>query len=68
MEKLKALDKSVLLVHGRDDRIIPLESSVKLHHLIPKSELHVFGQCGHWTQIEKKDRFVRVVEDFLDAP
>ena len=66
--KLMALDKSVLLVHGRDDCIIPLESSLKLHELIPKSELHVFGQCGHWTQIEKKDRFVRVVQDFLDAP
>lgn len=67
VDKLRALDKPVLLIHGREDRIIPLESSVKLHHLIEKSELHVFGQCGHWTQIEKKDRFVRVVEDFLDA-
>ncbi|WP_042877063.1 alpha/beta fold hydrolase [Cupriavidus necator] len=67
-EKLQALDKSVLLVHGRDDAVIPLESSIRLHRLIPRSELHVFGQCGHWTQIEKRDRFVRVVEDFLAKP
>jgi len=33
--------------------------------LIPRSELHVFGRCGHWTQIEKKDRCNRLVEDFL---
>lgn len=66
-DKLRTLDQPVLLLHGREDRIIPLESSLRLHRLIPRSELHVFGQCGHWTQIEKKDRFVRVVADFLDA-
>lgn len=64
-DKLRALDKSVLLVHGRDDLVIPVESSLKLHSLIPRSELHVFGQCGHWTQIERGDRFVKVVESFL---
>ena len=52
-------------MHGRDDRIIPLEGSIKLHRLIERSELHVFGQCGHWTQIEKKDRFNQLVENFL---
>jgi pimeloyl-ACP methyl ester carboxylesterase len=66
-DKLRALDKPVLLVHGREDRVIPLESSLRLHQLLQRSELHVFGQCGHWTQIEKKDRFVEVVENFLAA-
>ena len=32
---------------------------------IPRSQLHVFGQCGHWTQIEHTARFVRLVGDFL---
>lgn len=64
---LRALDKQVLLVHGREDRVIPLASSLRLHDLLPRSELHVFGECGHWTQIEKKDRFVSVVENFLSA-
>ncbi|ART47639.1 MULTISPECIES: alpha/beta fold hydrolase [Comamonadaceae] len=66
-DKLRALDKPVLLVHGREDRVIPLDSSLRLHQLLQRSELHVFGQCGHWTQIEKKDRFVGVVENFLAA-
>lgn len=64
---LRALDKQVLLVHGREDRVIPLASSLRLHDLLPRSELHVFGECGHWTQIEKKDRFVSVVKNFLSA-
>jgi 2-hydroxymuconate-semialdehyde hydrolase len=66
-ERLRAIKQDVLILHGRDDRIVPLESSLRLHSLVPKSELHVFGQCGHWTQIEKKDRFVRLVEEFLAA-
>jgi pimeloyl-ACP methyl ester carboxylesterase len=64
-EKISALPHEVLIVHGRDDQIVPLEGSLKLHALIPRSELHVFGQCGHWTQIERKDKFVRLVIDFF---
>ena len=41
-----------LLVHGRDDHVIPLTTSLRLHHLMSNSELHVFGRCGHWVQIE----------------
>jgi 2-hydroxymuconate-semialdehyde hydrolase len=27
--------------------------------------LHVYGHCGHWTQIEHAGRFARLVRDFL---
>ena len=64
-DKIRALPHQVLIVHGRDDQIVPLESSLKLHALIRRSDLHVFGECGHWTQIEKKDPFVRLVIDFF---
>ena len=39
----------------------------KRHSLIRRSDLHVFGECGHWTQIEKKDQFVKLVMDFFAA-
>ena len=64
-ETLRALDRETLIVHGRDDRIIPLDSSIALHRLIPRSQLHVFGRCGHWTQIEQNDRFCRLIADFF---
>lgn len=66
-DEARRLPHQVLLIHGRDDRIIPVEASIKLSRLIERSELHVFGQCGHWTQIEKKDRFNRLVCDFLSG-
>lgn len=62
---LRALPHETLLVHGREDRVIPLDSSVQLSRLIPRAQLHVFGRCGHWTQIEQAARFVRLVGDFL---
>lgn len=62
---LARLPHPCLIVHGRDDRVIPLESSLRLHRLIAQSELHVFGQCGHWVQIEKAARFCAVVAGFL---
>ncbi len=64
-DALRALPHPTLLVHGREDLIVPLEQSVKFNQLIPNSELHVFGHCGHWTQIEKRERFVELVVPFL---
>jgi 2-hydroxymuconate-semialdehyde hydrolase len=54
-----------LLVHGRDDRIIPAESSWQLAHWLPHADLHLIGGCGHWSQIEHADLFNRLVRDFL---
>lgn len=57
-----------LILHGRDDQVIPLATSLRLHQLIAPSQLHVFGQCGHWVQIEQRKRFLALVHDFLHEP
>ncbi|HKR43357.1 MAG TPA: alpha/beta fold hydrolase [Paraburkholderia sp.] len=64
--KLRALTHDTLIVHGREDRVIPLESSQKLLDLLPNAQLHVFGRCGHWTQIEHATRFNRLVVDHFN--
>ena len=63
---IKAIAKETLIIHGRDDEVIPVATSHRLNQLIPKSQLHVFGECGHWTQIEHNARFNRLVCDFLN--
>lgn len=65
---IKALPHETLIIHGREDQIIPLSNSLKLHDLIQRSQLHVFGQCGHWTQIEHAARFAQLVGNFLTEP
>jgi 2-hydroxymuconate-semialdehyde hydrolase len=62
---IRALPHETLVIHGRDDQVIPLATSQTLASWIPRSQLHVFGRCGHWTQIEHNERFVRLVGDFL---
>ena len=64
-DDLRALPHKTLLIHGRDDQVIPLESSERMVRLIADSQLHVFGQCGHWVQIEKAKEFTRLLVDFL---
>jgi 2-hydroxymuconate-semialdehyde hydrolase len=53
------------VIHGREDRVIPLGNALMLAEWIPNTQLHVFGKCGHWTQIEHAARFARLVGDFL---
>lgn len=65
-EQIRALDKETLIIHGREDRIVPPQTSKKLFGLLERAQLHMFGRCGHWTQIEHAARFNRLVIDFLD--
>ena len=62
---IAALPHRTLVVHGRDDRVIPVDNAYRLLRLLDDSQLHVFGRCGHWTQIERADEFNRLVGDFL---
>lgn len=62
---IRALPHETLVLHGREDRVIPLANSLTLADWIPNSQLHVFGHCGHWTQIEHAARFSQLVGNFL---
>lgn len=62
---IRSIQVPTLIVHGRDDQVIPLATSLRLLELIDNSQLHVFGRCGHWTQIEKSDEFAELVINFL---
>lgn len=67
-EDIRALPHDTLVIHGREDQIIPLSNSITLANLISRSQLHVFGRCGHWTQIEHAARFNKLVANFLAEP
>ena len=66
--ELAAIGAPVLLVHGRDDRVVPWRSSsAQLVDLLPDARLHVLARCGHWTMIERTADFLAVVQPFLGA-
>jgi 2-hydroxy-6-oxo-octa-2,4-dienoate hydrolase len=64
-ERLQQLPHETLLFHGREDRIVPLSSTLELLDSIPNAQLHVFSRSGHWTQIEWAEQFNRILGDFL---
>ncbi len=55
---LKQLQHKVLLIHGKDDEVIPLEASKNIASLLPASRLVIINQCGHWVQIEQTKKFM----------
>ena len=64
-EDIKNIQHETLMIHGREDIIVPPITSKTLFDLLPNSQLHMFGKCGHWTQIEQNARFNELVLDFF---
>ncbi len=59
------LRKHTLLTWGREDRVNPLDGAMVALKLIPKAQLHVFPNCGHWAQIEAAEEFAEITTAFL---
>jgi pimeloyl-ACP methyl ester carboxylesterase len=67
-DEVRAIATPALLVHGREDKVVPMQVSVTMLGLLPNADLHVFSGCGHWTQIERADEFSALVSDYLARP
>lgn len=65
-EEVRAIATPTLLVHGREDKVVPLAVSITMLDLLPNADLHVFSRCGHWTQIERADEFSALVATYLE--
>lgn len=63
--RLPEIKAQTLIIWGRNDRFVPMDTGLRLLAGIPNSELHVFNNCGHWAQWEHADKFNRMVLDFL---
>lgn len=64
-DRIAQIQTPALVIHGREDRIIPLEVGLRIYRLLPHADMHIFGHCGHWTQIEKTADFnVQVLHFF----
>lgn len=63
--ELHRVKAPTLLLWGRDDRTITLEGAQLMLKYIRDVQLHVFGNCGHWVQLERQAEFERLVTDFL---
>jgi len=55
----------LLAIHGRDDRTVSYELSLRSVAVVPNSRMVLLNRCGHWAQLEHVDEFNRLVDDFI---
>jgi pimeloyl-ACP methyl ester carboxylesterase len=66
-DDIRRLPHRTLIVHGREDQVIPVQTSLRLMELIDNADLSVFSHCGHWSMIERTQDFNRSVNEFFSG-
>jgi 2-hydroxy-6-oxo-octa-2,4-dienoate hydrolase len=59
------IEHPTLVLHGREDKVIPVELGILLSRSMPNAELHMFGKCGHWVQAERAADFLHLTSRHL---
>ncbi len=54
-----------LIIHGRDDRTVHWEVSLRAMSMIQNSRMVLLNRCGHWAQLEHAAEFNRLVTEFV---
>lgn len=70
--KLRLLDERVgeirqptLVIHGREDRVIPIAVGERLHQLIPGSQIVILEESGHAPVWDQPAKLEKAMMDFL---
>jgi len=64
---LDEIDVPALVVHGRNDMLVPVADSVWLSEQLPDAELEIFEDTGHLAMLERPIRFNELVSRFACA-
>ncbi|MBU1802879.1 MAG: alpha/beta fold hydrolase [Actinobacteria bacterium] len=64
LNRFRTLAAPVSLVHGREDKVVPVQASLSLLEVIPHADAHIIGECGHWLQLEKPAEFDALIRSF----
>ncbi|MBR9867674.1 MAG: alpha/beta fold hydrolase [Oceanospirillales bacterium] len=65
VKAIQHIKAPTLVLHGREDHVVPLQCGHTLVENIPNADLFVFGQCGHWVQTEQREKFLACVRNFV---
>lgn len=59
------LKHPALVLHGKQDAVVPLSSAYRLLELIDNSIGYIMPHCGHWAMMEYPEAFTHVSLDYL---
>ena len=63
--ELEKITVPTLLIWGINDKGGALEVGLLMLRRLKDARMHLFQNCGHWAQVEKREEFDRVVLDFF---
>lgn len=58
---LNRMEHEWVIVHGRQDKVVPLETSLYFLEHLKNAELHVLDRCGHWAQTQRWDAMLPII-------
>jgi len=64
--RLAEIRQPVLIIHGRQDRMVPVARAEELQRALPNARLHILDPAGHQVHSEQLATVLRIVEDFIE--
>jgi pimeloyl-ACP methyl ester carboxylesterase len=65
VNRLPQITIPTLILHGENDRLLPVTIAERAHRLIRNSRLEVIRHCGHLAVLEQPEAVNRALRDFL---
>lgn len=66
--KVSLIQQPALIIHGREDKVIPFEVGERLHSLIPNSEMVILEKSGHAPVWDQPGQLKDSILEFLAKP
>ncbi len=63
---LHKINVPTLIIHGKEDQLIPIAEVEEMNAAIPHSQLVLFDKCGHLPNLEAKELFNQTVLNFVN--
>jgi len=64
-KKLPLVQIPTLILHGKDDLLVPPQNAEILFNLLPRAKLKIFENCGHAILIEQTEAVMNAILEFL---
>jgi pimeloyl-ACP methyl ester carboxylesterase len=65
-DRLREIRQPVLILHGRQDRMVPVTRAEELQRGLPNARLEILEGAGHQVHSEQFSTVLRLVLDFVD--
>jgi 3-oxoadipate enol-lactonase len=63
---LLSIDVPTLIIGSREDQVVPIQNAYMMHYMIKTSNLMIFEQTGHLSNIEQAEKFNTALIDHIE--